>query len=175
MLFLLVSTMVVCLWVSLSTVNWYFYCLYLFYCIFYLHHSEWGECIPSTLSGGIIYWLAKKVCSHFRGHWDTLLFIVQHCATFLVKTTSCPLLWAWGVEFLSSVNTFFLRNLESHSIYTGSVNSQETITTIIQFSSVAQSCPTLCDPMNRSMPGLPVHHQLPEFTQTHVHRVGDAI
>ena len=45
----------------------------------------------------------------------------------------------------------------------------------IQFSSVAQSCPTLCDPMNRSMPGLPVHHQLPEFTQTHVHRVGDAI
>ena len=44
-----------------------------------------------------------------------------------------------------------------------------------QFSSVAQSCPTLCDPMNRSMPRLPVHHQLPEFTQTHVHRVGDAI
>ena len=42
-------------------------------------------------------------------------------------------------------------------------------------SSVAQSCPTLCDPMNCSMPGLPVHHQLPEFTQTHVHRVSDAI
>ena len=44
-----------------------------------------------------------------------------------------------------------------------------------QVSSVAQSCPTLCDPMNRSTPGLPVHHQLPELTQTHVHRVGDAI
>ena len=44
-----------------------------------------------------------------------------------------------------------------------------------RFSSVAQSCPTLCDPMNRSTPGLPVHHQLPEFTETHVHRVGDAI
>ena len=41
--------------------------------------------------------------------------------------------------------------------------------------SVAQSCPTLCDPMNLSTPGLPVHHQLPEFTQTHIHRVGDAI
>ena len=41
-------------------------------------------------------------------------------------------------------------------------------------SSVAQSCPTLCDPMNRSTPGLPVHHHLPEFTQTHVHQVGDA-
>ena len=45
----------------------------------------------------------------------------------------------------------------------------------IQFSSVAQSCPILCDPMNRSTPGLPVHHQLPEFTQTQVHRVSDAI
>ena len=45
----------------------------------------------------------------------------------------------------------------------------------LQFSSVAKSCPTLCDPMNRSTPGLPVHHQLPEFTQTHVYWVGDAI
>ena len=45
----------------------------------------------------------------------------------------------------------------------------------VQFSSVAQLCPTLCNPMNCSTPGLPVHHQLPEFTQTHVHRVGDAI
>ena len=44
-----------------------------------------------------------------------------------------------------------------------------------QIRSVAQSCPTLCDPMNRSTPGLPVHHQLPEFTQTHVHQVSDAI
>ena len=42
-------------------------------------------------------------------------------------------------------------------------------------SSAAQSCPTLCDPMNHSTPGHPVHHQLPEFTQTHVHRVSDAI
>ena len=46
---------------------------------------------------------------------------------------------------------------------------------IVQFRSVAQSCPTLCNPMNRSTPGLPVHYQLPEFTQAHVHRVGDAI
>ena len=43
----------------------------------------------------------------------------------------------------------------------------------VQFSSVAQSCPTLCNPMNRGTLGLPVHHQLPEFTQTHVHRVSD--
>ena len=45
----------------------------------------------------------------------------------------------------------------------------------VQFSSVAQSCPTPCDPMNCSTPGLPVHYQLPEFTQTHVHQVSDAI
>lgn len=44
-----------------------------------------------------------------------------------------------------------------------------------QITSVAQSCPTLCDPMNHSTPGLPVHHQLPEFTETHVHQVSDAI
>ena len=45
----------------------------------------------------------------------------------------------------------------------------------VQFSSVSQSYPNLCDPMNRSTPGLPVHHQLPEFTQTHVHQLSDAI
>ena len=46
---------------------------------------------------------------------------------------------------------------------------------VVQFSSFAQLCPTLCDPVNHSTPGLPVHHQLPEFTQTHVHQVSDAI
>ena len=46
---------------------------------------------------------------------------------------------------------------------------------LIQFSSVSQSCPDVCNPMNRSMPGLPVHHQLLEFTQTHVHQVSDTI
>ena len=45
----------------------------------------------------------------------------------------------------------------------------------VQFSLVAQLCPTLCDPMNCSTPGFPVHHQLPELTQTHIHRVNDAI
>ena len=54
----------------------------------------------------------------------------------------------------------------------GEINSN---TIIVQFSSVTQSCPTLCDPMNRSTPGLPVHHQLLEFTQIHIHWVSDAI
>ena len=48
-------------------------------------------------------------------------------------------------------------------------------TNILYIRSVAQSCPTLCDPMNNSTPGLPVHHQLPEFTETHIHRVSDVI
>ena len=60
-------------------------------------------------------------------------------------------------------------------VYSVSINQWVLLVYLVQFSSVAQSCPTLCDPMNLSMPGLPVHHQLLEFTQTHVHRVGDAI
>ena len=58
---------------------------------------------------------------------------------------------------------------------TGKFYRTETEGTVSQFSSVAQSCPTLYDPMNRSTPGLPVHHQLPESIQTHVHQVSDAI
>ena len=66
--------------------------------------------------------------------------------------------------------------VESLNIH-GQSNTQENKmwSSSVQFSSVAQSCLTLCDPMNRSMPGLSVHHQLPEFTQTHIHRVSDAI
>ena len=55
------------------------------------------------------------------------------------------------------------------------LKASEMIVRSDQIRSVSQSCPTLCNPMNRSTPGLPVHHQLPEFTETHVHRVSDAI
>ena len=65
----------------------------------------------------------------------------------------------------NSLNTYYVSGLMLSTWQTSSV----------QFSSVAQSCPTFCNPMNRSTPGLPVHHQLPEFTQTHVHGVSDAI
>ena len=54
-------------------------------------------------------------------------------------------------------------------------DSPPTYSQLVQFSSIAQSCPTLCDPMDCSTPGLLVHHQLPEFTQTHVHWDSDAI
>ena len=62
-----------------------------------------------------------------------------------------------------------------HGIFPGKSTGVGCHCLLHQFSSAAQSCPTLCDPVNCSTPGLPVHHQLPEFTQTHVHRVGDAI
>ena len=66
------------------------------------------------------------------------------------------------LPMLSYFQTYFLHQCKTED-------------SLFQFSSVAQSCLTLCDPMNRSTPGLPVYHQLPEFTQTHVHRVSDAI
>ena len=73
----------------------------------------------------------------------------------------------WPTKIIWDNNLFYLM-----SLYLKSADFQFSS---VQFSSVAQSCPILCDPMNHSTPGLPVHHQLPEFTQTHVHRVGDAI
>ena len=65
--------------------------------------------------------------------------------------------------------------INSAAMNIGEVSQKEKHQYSIQFSSATQSCPALCDPMNLSTPGLPVHHQLPEFMQTHVHRVGDAI
>ena len=63
----------------------------------------------------------------------------------------------------------------SHEMKRRLLLGRKVMTNQVQFSSVTQSCPTLCDPMNLSTAGLPVHHQLPEFTQTHIHRVNDAI
>ena len=66
--------------------------------------------------------------------------------------------------------TFLLKELnKKYLILPVQIYNQELRFSSVQFSLVAQSCPTLCDPMNCSMPGLPVHHQLPESTQTHVH------
>ena len=60
-------------------------------------------------------------------------------------------------------------------IWLFSISMFQVLFSSVQFTSVAQSCPNLCDPMNCSTPGLPVHHQLPQFTQTDVHQIGDAI
>ena len=80
--------------------------------------------------------------------------------------------------WLSSIPLYDYGNLFNHT-YINISNLKLLLKNLLlifsSVSSVAQSCPTLCDPMNCSIPGLPVHHQLPEFTQPHVHRVGDAI
>ena len=66
-------------------------------------------------------------------------------------------------------------SMSKYQDWTHNSQDQSKMTMWDQIRSVAQLCLTLCDPMNRTMPGLPVHHQLPEFTETHVHRVSDAI
>ena len=71
-------------------------------------------------------------------------------------------------------DTLYLNQKPSSTLYFRT-NTQKRCPFDYQIRSVAQLCPTLCDPMNRSTPGLLVHHQRPEFTQTHVHRVSDAI
>ena len=91
---------------------------------------------------------------------------------------------SWGIdgETVETLSEFIFGGSKitedgdcSHEIKRHLLLGRKVMTNLDQFSSVAQSCPTLCDPMNRSMPGLSVHHQLPEFTQTHFHRISDAI
>ena len=98
---------------------------------------------------------------HFkRGNWVSDMLSLRCQQQLLYKMKENLFISRCGAVYLS--NTCFL------IVYIHLKNCH------YQFSSVAQSYPTLCDPMNRSMPGLPVHHQLPEFTQIHIHRVSDA-
>ena len=99
--------------------------------------------------------------------------LLSICPTLCKGCLTVGLYYSWGSQFLvrphcfqvyrwmfqKKMSFFVLKNLEK----------------TFQLSSVARSCPTLCDPMNCSTSGLLVHHKLPEFTQTHAHRVGDAI
>ena len=86
--------------------------------------------------------------------------------------------WCWIIKTSGAVRRpFFSALSRAFSTDWGRI-SNWTICKLylsVHFSSVAQSCPTVCNSMNRSTPGLPVHHHLPEFTQTHVHRVRDSI
>jgi len=112
----------------------------------------WKNIFTTNKSTGETAWFLKQ-----WSHWCTarLTHPWKGCSVWL---------WRWHDIFRNSkVHGVFMECLQF-----GGMSS-------VQFSSVSQPCPTLCDPMNCSTPGLPVHHQLPEFTQTHVHRVGDAI
>ena len=95
-----------------------------------------------------------------------ILYYPHHCCCLLL---SCVRLFAtpWAVAHQDPLSMGF----SSQEYWSGLPCPSPTSS----FSSVAQPCSTLCNPMNPSTPGLPVHHQLPEFTQTHVHRVSDAI
>ena len=97
--------------------------------------------------------------------WSLLSFVNQGMLTLQdICTGSFACLECFSPN-IDTVNSF------PYSLLTGHLSYRD----CLQFSSVAQSCPTLCDPMNRSTPGLPVHHQLQEFTQILVRRVSDAI
>ena len=85
----------------------------------------------------------------------------------MVEDISHPVFYLAHLTFFYTLYLLLLSKKEILSIYC--------IPATLQFSSVTQSCPTLCDPLNCSTPGLPIHRQLLEFTQTHIHRVGDAI
>ena len=151
-----------------------------------------------------LYWLYKN-CPLFKWqstsweyspkYWsdDGFTFIISLYFLFLVNGVT---LWRWTKE---RKNVYFQQNILSlqcfpllltHKYYffqdlrkvlgiftfrLYNKKGHRSSYTCVQFSSVAQSFLTLCDPMNRSTPGLPVHHQLPEFTETHAHQVGDAI
>ena len=107
----------------------------------------------------------------------------MQCVLYLSKSSQSPFssnpkfLWRLGQgekkpRYPSSAALFSTKYLH---VLLERLGTKSYFLSSVQFSSVTQSCPTLCDPMNRSTPGLPVHHQLPELTQIHVHRVSDAI
>ena len=95
----------------------------------------------------------------------------------MIKSVKISTVSFWYVFYLLEALFWLLKNKQGTTILGSNkvISESSTHTCLVHFSSVAQSCLTLCNPMNHSTPGLPVHHQLPESTQTHVHRVGDAI
>ena len=94
-------------------------------------------------------------------------------AAFLLLITGLIPLWSESKHCMIFILLSFLTCVLSSKMQSILVNVLCELS--VEFSSVAQLCPTLCDPMSSSTPVLPVHHQLPEFTQTYVHQVGDAI
>ena len=113
------------------------------------------------------YWSFSFSISPSNEHPGLISFRMEWLDLLAVQGTLKSLLQHHSSKAsILELSAFFIVQL-SHPYLTTGKNHQ--------FSSVAQSCPTLCNPMNRSTPGLPVHHQLPEFTQTRIHQVSDAI
>ena len=119
-------------------------------------------------------WQATDHGSQGTGHHCalTLSLFCFHCSQKYIFSYSHQFFFSivdlqWNISFTCTAKWISYTYTYIHSFFSDSFP--------ISVQVVAQSCPTLCDPMYRSMTGLPVHHQLPEFTQTHVHRVSDAI
>ena len=115
------------------------------------------------------------LCQH-SWNWKKNLYqfssVAQWCPTLCDPMNRRIYIFPWKSTFVTVFSSIKFR-LRVHESY--GVRSCCFFFSSVQFSSFAQSCRTLCDPMNYSMPGLSVHHQFPESTQTHVHWVGDAI
>ena len=126
------------------------------------------QCLLPDLCWGLT--ANNKIKKKKNECWSTKSVI--HCGGKTIRYNHFEILWQyfWSYSLTIWPSDYSLRYLCKRSENIHPQNGQS-----VQFSSVTQSCPTLCDPMNRSMPGLPVHHQLPELTQTHFHRVRDAI
>ena len=124
--------------------------------------KEWNSAICTNVGGPIMYYAnwnkSEKCCiSLICGQYKQYRIYKQNKQIHRKrKQTSC-----------------YKRQSERNRDKLGVQGKQ--ITNSIEFSSVAESCPTLCDPMDCSTPGFPVHHQLPEFIQIHIHTVGDVI
>ena len=135
-------------------------CSYSFFCFWSILSYLGRQTTATILRGDYMYLWRAALYRAGKASWFQLSLSEEPChRTALGGLFHLSLLQSlgWGM------NTTYLYQLNNQCRNNNQIRS------------VAQSCPTLCDPMNRSTPGLPVHHQLPEFTQTHVHRVGDAI
>ena len=170
-----------------DTVLFYFFCIYfpLFICLSFLC-SEWSAWAIKLNSGKQLLFSAQPTCvltGKRLGCCKKILFqnSLSFCSHLLIQGKDLVF-----EKHIVRVNIrkmiFFLQtsNLEYFLLSFRTCSIWQLVPYIytfssVQFSSITQSCLTLCNPMNCSTPGLPVHHQLPEFTQTHVHWVGDAI
>ena len=122
-----------------------------------------GSCLTSLeqslrVTWGVIFWAYVLSFVHQVNYNSQL----SGCAFFFLSSWHILRLTQWG-PIIPAIGITVCLNAFCQCLLPYSFRS-------VQFSSVTQSCPTLCDPINRSTPGLPVHHQLPEFTQIPVHR-----
>ena len=157
----------VSLWKYIVISVWFFAFIFLKIApIWYQFSSIICFCFTHVIEGPCYFVVVVQLLSHvwlFATPWNAAH---QYCLPFTISHT---LLILMSIEPVIPSNHLLQHHSSKASVLQCSAFFMSSV------SWVAQSCPTLCDPMNPSTPGLPVHHKLKEFTQTHVHWVGDAI